>query len=65
MLRYENSILKICIRTIKHYTDIEPTVDHIRYSVPNKLFVLQEATNEVLSDEEHFHNAIINNWCLV
>jgi hypothetical protein len=29
MLKYENLILKIYIRNIKHYTDIDPTVDFI------------------------------------
>ena len=29
MLKYENSTLKICVRTIKHYTDINPTVDFV------------------------------------
>jgi hypothetical protein len=29
MLKYENSTLKIYIRTIKHYTDIDPTVDFV------------------------------------
>jgi hypothetical protein len=29
MLKYENSTLKICIRTVKHYTDIDPTVDFV------------------------------------
>ena len=29
MLKYENSTLKIYIRTIQHYTDIDPTVDFV------------------------------------
>jgi hypothetical protein len=29
ILKYENSTLKIYIRTIKHYTDIDPTVDFV------------------------------------
>ena len=29
MLKYENSTLKIYIRTIKHYTDIDPTFDFV------------------------------------
>ena len=29
MLKYENSTLKIYIRTIKQYTDIDPTVDFV------------------------------------
>ena len=29
MLKYENSPLKIYIRNIKHYTDIDPTVDFV------------------------------------
>ena len=29
MIKYENSTLKIYIRNIKHYTDIDPTVDFI------------------------------------
>ena len=29
MLKYENLTLKIYIRTIKHYTDIDPTVDFV------------------------------------
>ena len=29
MLKYENSTLKIYIRTVKHYTDIDPTVDFV------------------------------------
>jgi hypothetical protein len=27
MIKYENSTLKIYIRNIKHYTDIDPTID--------------------------------------
>ena len=29
MLKYESSTLKIYIRTIKHYTDIDSTVDFV------------------------------------
>ena len=29
MIKYENSILKIYIRNIKHYTDIDATVDFV------------------------------------
>ena len=29
MIKYENSTLKIYIRNIKHYTDIDPTVDFV------------------------------------
>ena len=29
MLKYENSPLKIYIRNIKHYNDIDPTVDFV------------------------------------
>ena len=29
MLKYENSTLKIYIRTIKHYIDIDPTFDFV------------------------------------
>ena len=29
MIKYENSTLKIFIRSIKHYTDIDPTVDFV------------------------------------
>ena len=29
LLKYENSALKIYIRTIKHYIDINPTVDFV------------------------------------
>ena len=28
-IKYENSTLKIYIRNIKHYTDIDPTVDFV------------------------------------
>ena len=29
MLKYENWTLKIYIRTVKHYTDIDPNVDFV------------------------------------
>ena len=29
MIKYENSTLKIYIRNIKHYTNIDPTVDFV------------------------------------
>jgi hypothetical protein len=48
MLKYENSTLKIYIRTIKNYTDIDPTVDFVfpvnkidrKNSGKNSLFIL-------------------------
>ena len=29
MLKYENLTLKIYIGTVKHYTDIDPTIDFV------------------------------------
>jgi hypothetical protein len=29
MIKYENSTLKLRIRNINHYTDIDPTVDFV------------------------------------
>ena len=48
MLKYENSTLKIYIRTVKHYTDIDPTVDFVfpvdkidrAHSGKNSLFIV-------------------------
>ena len=48
MLKYENSTLKIYIRTIKNNTDIDPTVDFVfpvnkidrKNSGKNSLFIL-------------------------
>jgi hypothetical protein len=36
MIKYESSTLKIYIRNMKHYTDIDPTVDILFSSQQNR-----------------------------
>ena len=49
MLKYESSTLKIYIRNIKHYTDIDPTADFVfpvnkidRVNSEKKQFLIQK-----------------------